>query len=65
VRVIADAHNAAFTDLGAQNLDVNALTAAVEAQEARVLKVLTEEVVTTSGDEVSYRTQVNRQATDG
>ncbi|MDP1847722.1 MAG: hypothetical protein Q8K79_08015 [Solirubrobacteraceae bacterium] len=80
VRVIADAHNAAFTDAGRatlsdvrndlralrdQNLDVDALTAAVEAQEARVLKVLTEEVVTTSGDEVSYRTQVNRQANDG
>ena len=80
VRVIADANNAAFTDAGratlsdvrndlraleAQDLDVDALTAAVEAQEARVLKVLTEEVVTTSGDEVSYRTQVNRQATDG
>jgi putative peptide zinc metalloprotease protein len=80
VRVIADADNAAFTDVGRatlsdvrndlrkveeQNLDVDALTAVVEAQEARVLKVLTEEVVTTSGDEVSYRTQVNRQATDG
>ena len=80
VRVIADANNAAFTDAGRatlsdvrndlraledQNLDVNALTAAVEAQEARVLKVLTEEVVTSSGDEVSYRTQVNRQANDG
>ena len=80
VRVIADVSNAAFTDAGRatlsdvrndlraledQNLDVDALTAAVEAQEARVLKVLTEEVVTTSGDEVSYRTQVNRQANDG
>ena len=80
VRVIADANNAAFTDAGRatlsdvrndlraledQNLGVDALTAAVEAQEARVLRVLTEEVVTTSGDEVSYRTQVNRQANDG
>ena len=80
VRVIADANNAAFTDAGRatladvrndlraledQNLDVDALTAAVEAQEARVLKALTTEVVTTSGDEVSYRTQVNRQANDG
>jgi putative peptide zinc metalloprotease protein len=80
VRVIADANNAAFTDAGRatlsdvrndlraledQNLDVDALTAVVEAQEARVLKVLTEEVVTTSGDEVSYHQQLNRQANAG
>jgi putative peptide zinc metalloprotease protein len=76
VRVVSG-NNAAFTDEGRatlsdvrndlraledQNLDVNGLTAAVEAQEARVLKVLTEEVVTTSGDAVRYRTRVNRQA---
>jgi len=77
---IVDGNNAAFTDEGratlsdvrndlrrleGQDLDVNALTAEVEAQEARVLKVLTEEVVTTSGDAVSYRTRFNRQANDG
>ena len=78
VRVVAG-NNAAFTDEGRatladvrndlraledQNLDVDALTAVVEAQEARVLKVLTEEVVTASGDRVRYRTRVNRQAND-
>ena len=80
VRVIADANNAAFTDAGRatlsdvrndlraledQDLDVDALTAVVEAQEARVLRVLNHQVVTTGGDEVSYRTRVNRQANDG
>jgi putative peptide zinc metalloprotease protein len=77
---IVNGNNAAFTDEGratlsdvrndlraleGSDLDVNGLIAEVEAQEARVLKVLTEEVVTTSGDSVSYRTRLNRQANDG
>lgn len=48
-----------------RDLDVDALTAAVEAQEARVLRVLTEEVVTRGGKRSSYRDRDDRQADDG
>jgi len=51
--------------LEGQDLDVDALTAAVEEQEARVLRVLTEEVVTRGGGRSSYRDRDDRQADDG
>lgn len=50
--------------LEGQDLDVTALTAAVEAQEARVLQVLTEELVT-SGKRSSPRDRDDNQDDDG
>lgn len=47
-----------------RDLAIDALDAAVEEQKARVAKVLTEEVVTASGDEASFRTRLNRYADD-
>jgi putative peptide zinc metalloprotease protein len=79
IRVVSDANNATFTDEGratladvrndlraleAQDLDVAALDAAVDAQKARVVQVLTDEVVTSGGDPVTYRTRVNRLTSD-
>ena len=48
-----------------QDLGVDALIAEVEKQEARVLNVLTKEVVTTSGDPVTVRYRENLQDNDG
>lgn len=48
-----------------QNLSVADLTAAVEQQEARVNKVLLEEVVTTSDEPMRIRERENLQADDG
>ncbi len=50
--------------LEAQDLDVAALTAAVEAQEARVLQVLTEELVTKSGKPSRTRERDDDQQDD-
>ncbi len=50
--------------LEGQELDVAALTAAVEAQEARVLQVLTEELVTTGGRRSTIRYRDNNQRDD-
>lgn len=77
VRVVAG--EARFTDAGRetladvrqdlraleeQDLDVAELQAAVEAQEARVLNVLTTQVVTSSGERSTYRDRKDRQAND-
>lgn len=48
--------------LEGQDLDVAALTAAVETQESRVLQVLTEELHTSSGKQSSARDREDRQA---
>jgi putative peptide zinc metalloprotease protein len=50
--------------LDGQDLSVAEQTAVVEAQEARVVKVLTEEVVTKSGAHTSYRDKDDRHADD-
>ena len=47
-----------------QDLAIDALDAAVEAQKARVVKVLTEEVVVADGDAATFRTRSNRFADD-
>jgi putative peptide zinc metalloprotease protein len=51
--------------LEGQDLGVAALTAAVEAQEARVVQVLTDEVVTSSGERSRVRDRDDSQADDG
>jgi hypothetical protein len=48
--------------LEGQDLTVDEQVAVVEAQEARVIKVLTEEVVTKSGGHASYRDKDDRHA---
>ncbi len=48
--------------LEGQDLDVAALQAAVETQEARVLNVLTTQVVTSDGKRSTYRSRRNLQA---
>ena len=47
-----------------QDLAIDALDAEVEAQKARVVKVLTDEVVVASGAEATFRTRANRFADD-
>ena len=47
-----------------QDLAIDALDAEVEAQKARVVKVLTDEVVVASGADATFRTRANRFADD-
>lgn len=80
IRIVTSAGTPTFTDAGRatladvrndlralenQDLTVDQLDAAVDAQKARVVKVLSDEVVTASGDDADFRTSVTRYTDDG
>ncbi len=78
IRIVTEGHPE-FTDEGratladvrndlraleGQDLAIDELATEVEAQKARVVRVLTDEVVVASGDEASFRTRSNRFTDD-